>query len=378
VVLLVCLRHRIITSLYSESARAGSFVAYSARVTTVDRAPPAPTRPADRAAAGPAAGGGTPLAPAPAAAVLPPPVRPGDRVGVAALSGPAEPARLERGMAALAELGFEPVAAANVAHRHGLFAGDDGDRLDAFHELAADPSIAAILFVRGGHGLLRLLPRIDWGLLARRPRAYVGYSDLTPFLLEVVRRLGVVAFHGPMVAADLARGLGDEERNSLLAALAGEYPVELPVEMAEEDRARPPAEGPLLGGCLSLLTSVLGTPWAPRLDGSIVFLEDVSEPLYRLDRMLTHLRLSGSLDAIHAMVFGQIGCLDAPAQDSAGCLRPLRQALADLPGPFAWGLDAGHRAPNLTLPLGLPARLDPQAGRLVLGPPDLLAAGDAR
>jgi muramoyltetrapeptide carboxypeptidase len=170
-----------------------------------------------------------------------------------------------------------------------------------------------------------------------------------------------------MVAADLARGLEDDERRSLLAAFAGEYPAELPVEMDDEDRALPAAEGPLLGGCLSLLTSVLGTPYAPRLDGSLLFLEDVSEPLYRLDRMLTHLRLSGSLNSIHAMIFGHIGCLDAPAQDSFGCIRPLRQALEDVPWPIAWGLAAGHRAPNLTLPLGLPSRLDPQAGRLVLG-----------
>lgn len=312
-----------------------------------------------------------------AGAALPPPVRPGDRVGVAALSGPAEARRLERGLEALAALGFEPVAAGNAARRAGLFAGDDDARLDGFHELAADPSIRAILFVRGGHGLLRLLPRLDWGLLARHPRAYVGYSDLTPFLLEVVRRLGVVSFHGPMVAADLARGLDAEEEASLLAALAGDYPAEVVVEMAEEDRARPAVEGPLLGGCLSLLTAVLGTPFAPRLDGSILFLEDVGEPLYRLDRMLTHLRLSGSLDAIHAMVFGQIGCLDAPAQDPAGCIRPLREAMGEVSWPVAWGVAAGHRAPNLTLPLGLPARLDPAAGRLTLGPPDLRPRGPA-
>lgn len=300
-------------------------------------------------------------------AALPPPVRPGDRVGVAALSGPAEEARLERGLAALGDLGFEPVSAVNVGQHHGLFAGEDAARLDAFHQLAADPSIRAVFFVRGGHGLLRLLPRIDWELLARHPRAYVGYSDLTPFLLQVVQRLGLVAFHGPMVAADLARGLEVEEERSLLAALAGEYPAELVVEMEEEDRVRPAVEGPLLGGCLSLLTSVLGTPYAAKLDGSLLFLEDVGEPLYRLDRMLTHLGLSGSLEAIHAMIFGHIGCLDAPAQDSSGCIRPLRQALGDAPWPIAWGVEAGHRAPNRTLPLGLLSRLDPAGGRLVLG-----------
>ncbi len=149
-------------------------------------------------------------------------------MGVAALSGPVDPARLEAGLEALRRLGFEPVLAANVLSRHGLFAGGDEERLAAFHRLAADPSLSAIFFARGGHGLLRLLPAIDWDLLRRHPRAYVGYSDLTPFLLEVVRRLGLVTFHGSMVAADLARGLRPEEEESLLGALAGRYPAEVP------------------------------------------------------------------------------------------------------------------------------------------------------
>ncbi|HEX2252995.1 MAG TPA: LD-carboxypeptidase [Thermoanaerobaculia bacterium] len=298
---------------------------------------------------------------------LPPPVRPGARVGVAALSGPAEPARIERGLAALGELGFDPVPAANLRHRDGLYAGVDGERLEAFHALAADPSIEAICFIRGGYGLMRLLPRFDWELLARHPRVYVGYSDLTPFLLEINRRLGLVAFHGPMVAADLARGLADDERDSLLGALAGEYPAELPVRTGEDTRFRDPVAGPLAGGCLSLLTSVLGTPWAPALGGSLLFLEDVDEPLYRLDRMLTHLRLSGTLASVSAMIFGHLGCLDAPERDTLVCPQALREGIADLGLPVAWGVPAGHSTPNYTLPLGLASRLEPGRGRLLLG-----------
>jgi muramoyltetrapeptide carboxypeptidase len=298
---------------------------------------------------------------------LPPPVRAGDRVGVAALSGPAEPRRLEAGLDALSALGFDPVPAANLRRRDGLFAGGDAERLAGFHELAADPDLAAIFFLRGGYGLMRLLPHLDWDLVARRPRAWVGYSDLTPFLLEVVRRTGVVAFHGPMVATDLARGLDAAEEESLLAALAGDLPRALPLSLAEEDRHLPDVAGPLLGGCLSLLTSTLGTPWAPRLDGALVFVEDVEEPLYRLDRMLTHLRLSGRLTSIRAMIFGHLGCLDAPHPDPAACVPQLRQGLAELRWPVAWGLPAGHGSPNHTLPLGLHCRLEPQRSRLVLG-----------
>lgn len=294
---------------------------------------------------------------------LPPPVVPPDRVGVAALSGPVDPDRLARGLAALEAMGFEPVPAANLASRDGLFAGSDEERLDAFHALAADPSIRAILFARGGHGVLRLLPRIDWNLLAAHPRAYVGYSDLTPFLLAVIARLGLVAFHGPMVAADLARGLSPDEEASFLGALAGRTPPPIPVSAwLSEGRA----EGPLLGGCLSLLTAVLGTSWAPDLAGAILFWEDLNEPLYRLDRMLTHLDLSGNLTAVRGMVVGHCRPTDAARPDAPRWPASLGDAARSFSGPLAVGLPAGHEAPNLTLALGARACLDPAAGGLVV------------
>ncbi len=309
---------------------------------------------------------------------LPPPAGPGDRVGVAALSGPVDPARLERGLAQLSALGFQPVLAANAQSRHGLFAGSDADRLAGFHALAADRDLPAILFVRGGHGALRLLPGIDWQLLARRPRAYVGYSDLTPFLLAVVARLGWAAFHGPLVAAEMERGLTAAERESLLGALAGRYPVTVPLGGCLRAGQ---AAGPLLGGCLSLLTATLGTPYFPDLAGAVLFWEDVNEPPYKIDRMLTHLRLSGRLDGIGGMIVGHLDAIAAMAgprghqqggQDAAnatgtGWPALIADSLAGFSWPLAWGLDAGHRPPNLTLPLGLPARLDAGGRRLALG-----------
>lgn len=301
-----------------------------------------------------------------APAQLPPPVLPGDRVGIAALSGPVDPERLALGLAALERLGFIPVPAANLGSRAGIFAGSDAERLDAFHALAADPSIAAILFARGGHGVLRVLSGIDWQLLAARPRAYVGFSDLTPFLLEVVRRLGLVAFHGPMVAADFARGQDESERASFLGALAGRYPAEQ--WFAESLRQGPePARGVLLGGCLSLLTATLGTPFAVDLEGALLLLEDVGEPPYRVDRMLAQLRLSGRLDRIAGLVVGHLDDIDRPLAPEA----VWRELLADAFGSFTWpvgiGHNSGHRSPNWTLPLGLPAILDAAGRRLILG-----------
>ncbi|MCB1032244.1 MAG: LD-carboxypeptidase [Acidobacteria bacterium] len=295
---------------------------------------------------------------------LPPPVRPGDRVGVAALSGPVDQDRLEAGLAALSALGFQPQLAENLRMKSGLFAGTDDERLEGFHRLAADPTVKAILFARGGHGVLRVLDRIDWPLLRRFPRAYVGYCDLTPFLLAVVERLGLVAFHGPMVAADLARGLTAAEQESLLGCLAGEFPRSLECRTLAGSGA---VEGPILGGCLSLLTSLLGTDYSPRLAGALLFWEEVSEPPYRIDRMLTHLRLSDTLANIAGMVIGHITWPSAEEPEEAWSLLA-DDALSTPPWPLAAGLQAGHESPNLTLPLGLVARLDLERERLILGP----------
>ncbi|MCG8455010.1 MAG: LD-carboxypeptidase [Holophagales bacterium] len=306
---------------------------------------------------------------------LPPAVGPGDLVGVAALSGPVDGERLDAGLHTLETLGFRVEEAANLRRRHGLFAGDDSSRLAAFHRLAARPEVKAIFFARGGWGVNRLLPAFDWQLLARCPRAYVGYSDLTPFLLQVVERLGIVAFHGPMVAADLARGLRPREEESLLDALAGRLPRRLPLAWVEpvpdEDRTGSAIEAPLLGGCASLWVSLLGTPWQPRSRGCLLFLEDLNEVPYRFDRMLTHLRLSGTLAEIRGLILGHLhaeGGREPTAQGGEVTLGGLARELAEgFPWPLATGLEAGHASPNLTLPLGMAARLEPASSELVVG-----------
>lgn len=279
---------------------------------------------------------------------------------MAALSGPVDPARLAVGVAALSSLGFEVVPAANLPSRHrGLFAGDDAERLEAFHQLAADPSLRAIFFARGGWGLPRLLPALDWELLARHPRAYIGYSDLTPFLLGLTERCGWISFHGPMVAADFARGLDPAELASLLAALGEDQQLSYPLVGTT---ATEPVEAPLSGGCLSLLAATCGTPGAPDLAGKMLFIEDVGEPAYRLDRMLTQLRQAGRLAAIRAMIVGHLTALGGrplAAAEAAALLEVFSEHAEALAVPLAWGLAAGHDAPNYTLPLGAIARIDP-------------------
>jgi muramoyltetrapeptide carboxypeptidase len=284
----------------------------------------------------------------------PPPVGPGDVVGVAALSSTVDRTALDAGISRLEQLGFRVRPASNLYADWQGFAGTDRERVAGFHQLVAAPEVKAIVFARGGHGVLRVLPAIDWELLAASPKAYVGYSDVVPLLLQIVTRLRLICFHGPMVASDLAAPLGADEERSLLDALAGKLGRSLPCDCADD---APAVEGRLLGGCLAMLTASLGTPWFPRLDDSLLFLEDVNEPLYRLDRMLTQLQLSGRVRRVKAMILGHLG--------GVGELR--QRPIDGEPRPIlAWNLPSGHGRPNLTLPLGALGRLDPEARALVV------------
>ena len=306
----------------------------------------------------------------------PPPVVPGDVVGVAALSSAVAPDALSAGMRELERLGFETRPASNLLFEWNGFAGRDEERVAGLHELVAAPEVKAIVFARGGHGLLRVLPSIDWSLLAASPKAYVGYSDLAPLLLLIATRLGLVTFHGPMVATDLSSPLDAAERASFLDALAGRLGRSLPCAPAQ---AAPAVEGRLLGGCLAMLVSTLGTPWFPRLEGSLLFLEDVHEPLYRIDRMLTQLELSGRVARVKGMILGHLGDETEDRADASGGGRAAGltsgeaawKRLSERPSGgeariLAWDLPCGHGRPNLTLPLGVRARLDSEAGALVV------------
>ena len=295
------------------------------------------------------------------AGCLPPPVVPGDLVGVAALSSVPDRESLEAGIEQLERMGYHVNRAANLGQSWHLFAGEDQARVTAFHELVATPDVRAVVFARGGHGCLRALPLIDWDLIASQPKAYLGYSDLTPLLLQIVERVGLVTFHGPMVATDLARGLNDEEETTFRQALVG-HPIDLPCTPLPDAQD---VEGVLLGGCLSLLAATLGTSFEPDLSDALLFLEDVNEPLYRVDRMLTQLELSGSLKNVKAMILGHLELTDPNLSEPLPDL--LKQTSGGAAILAATGLPCGHGIPNLTVPIGVRARLAPSEGRLQLG-----------
>lgn len=284
----------------------------------------------------------------------PPALAPGARLGVAAPSGAVDPEELGRGVAVLQSLGFEAVVPDEVLAVAHFTAGTVERRVEVLHRLLDDPSIDGIVCARGGAGASALLPHLDADRFRRRPKAFVGYSDATALHL-LAARAGLVTFHGPMVA----RGFADEryDAESFLGVMRGEV---LPVAEELVPLRRGQGEGLLRGGNLAVLTSLAGTPWAftPDGAGTVLLLEDVDERPYRIDRMLMQLRLSGALENVKAIVFGEMeGCEVAPGRNY-GLADVIREALSGFAIPIAMGVRAGHSpSPCLTLPLGVRARL---------------------
>ena len=292
-------------------------------------------------------------------------IRRGDAVGVVAPSGVVEESRLRTGIAVLEELGFRVVVGDSVRAQRAYLAGSDAERGADLQRMLDDPGIRGVFCARGGFGSQRLLPSLDLSAMRRAPKPMVGYSDATA-LLAALGATGVIGIHGPMVAADMARGLSTRSRAHLVRVLSDPgylWEAEAPVAI------RPGrATGRLAGGCLSVLVAMLGTPWAPRLDGTILFLEDVHEWPYRLDRLLTQLRQSGALDRVAGVVFGTMEA--CRTLDGVCAVDVVREAFADAPYPVALGLPAGHAVAdtdveNLALPLGVRVELDADAGRVI-------------
>jgi muramoyltetrapeptide carboxypeptidase len=278
------------------------------------------------------------------------PLQPGDAVAVIAPSGPFPEERVRRGLAVLEARGYRvrPGAHLNAATRY-LAASDEGRTADLAAALA-DPEIKAVFATRGGYGAMRLLPKIDWAAAARTGKPLVGFSDITALHLALVAAGGRTV-HGPVVTR-----LGEEGEPSLtrLFRLLESGTAPTPIRGRQVVPGR--AEGPLVGGCMSLVTRLLGTPYLPSLDGAILLLEDVGEKPYSLDRMWTHLALAGALDRIAGVVIGDLtGCEEKDADYTAA--EVVLDLLADLGKPALVGVPIGHGPVNLAVPLGARAVL---------------------
>jgi muramoyltetrapeptide carboxypeptidase len=283
-----------------------------------------------------------------------------------ALVAPAGPLRgeddLRRARDNVRSFGWEPVDGESVLAREGYLAGADGQRLADLNRAIADEDVDAIWCVRGGYGAMRILENVDYASLRRRPKAIIGYSDITALHSAVTTRCELVSFHGPTARAALT----SFSRDSLERATTGADPcgVAATARTLYEGRAR----GRLIGGNLALLCSLAGTKFEPDYDGAILVLEDVNEAVYRIDRMLTQLRLAGQLARCSAIVFGQFTDIPIDAPEESLGARTLDDVFGEIAEttrvPCIAGAPVGHLADQWTLPLGAHAELDADERRL--------------
>jgi muramoyltetrapeptide carboxypeptidase len=311
------------------------------------------------------------------AVVRPPRLAPGSRVALVAPAGPlGERDDLSRAIELCQLLGLVPAPGEHVLDRYGYLAGSDDARAADLNTALEDPTIDAVWCLRGGYGVSRILDRVNYGALARWPKAVIGFSDITALLLAIRARTGLVAFHGPMSRAPLTsfsrahfeQVLRRPEPAGVLGLLeppAGVLVPRSPRIVAIHGGA---AEGPLVGGNLTLLMALAGTPDFPDLDGALLFLEDVGEDLYRVDRLLAQLRMMGGLARLAGVVVGQFTDMKK-GTDGGGALafdEVLHTYLGPLGIPVAYGFPIGHVDDQWTMPLGVRARLDADQGTVEL------------
>ncbi|GAA4998954.1 LD-carboxypeptidase [Kitasatospora paranensis] len=295
----------------------------------------------------------------------------GDRVAVVAPSGPVEPDRLAAGTALLRSWGLEVLLGTHVTDRHpghGYLAGTDEDRAADFRQAWLDPTVAAVICARGGYGVQRMVDRIDWDLLRTAPpKVLVGFSDVTVLHESVHRHLGLPTLYGPMASSvawleDAATA--DHLRRTLFAPATTRVLTSPTASPLVPGRAT----GITAGGCATLLATDRGTPSGrPSFAGTILLLEDVNEQPYQLDRTITQLLRSGAFDGVAGVALG--------SWEGCGPLDRVRGVMLDRLGPLGvpvlWELGFGHGPASLTVPLGVPAVLDADAGTLTLDAPAL-------
>lgn len=287
----------------------------------------------------------------------PPAILPGSRIAVVSPASSAQADRITRGLAALHTLGYNAIPSKHAYGKHPPYiAATSEERLADLHCAFADPAVAAIICTRGGYGSNYLLEALDLDLIRANPKPFFAYSDMTTLQSWLLDQLGLVAFHGPMAAADFYLDDG-VDLASFHAAISGGL---VEAGSAQGLRTLHPgsARGILYGGCLSLLTAALGTPYAPASEGKLLFLEDVGVKPYQLDRMLRQMILAGKFEGVHGFLFGEMLNCVSPGADPNLIEEVILRILGPFDVPIAIGLRSGHVSRGcVTLPLGLEAEL---------------------
>lgn len=294
--------------------------------------------------------------------ILPPPLRVGDTIGVIAPSSAAKRRFCRQGLDYLQAKGFQLKTAPNLVRGKFFLAGQDELRLKYLQDYLADDDLNAIFCVRGGYGLIRLIDRLDYQHLKRvRPKIFVGYSDITALQLALLAQLDWITYSGPMVASEMGQGITPFSEEWLWKMVTSHpYPIELQNPADEELQVwrSGAAEGRLIGGCLSLITPLLGTPYLPSLKGAILVIEDIGEKTYHLDKHLQILRLHGVFNQIAGLIVGRFtDCFPKNPARSFTLDDYLHNVLRGTKFPVLTNFAYGHIKQRFTLPIGVRVRL---------------------
>jgi muramoyltetrapeptide carboxypeptidase len=290
----------------------------------------------------------------------------GDVVGVVAPAGPVEGKQLDAGLEVIRSMGFEPLLGRHVHSRSRFMAGPDKERAEDLMDMFRDPMVKAIFCARGGYGVNRVLSYLKPKLIRANPKIVVGSSDITLLLNFLVQNCGLIAFHGPMVAGSFGRTEMKQSRRQFKALLTGNDKMRVFRAPRAKIFSKGVAKGKLTGGCLTLLCRSLNTPYEIKTRNRILLIEDVNEPLYRIDGMLWQLKNAGKFKGVRGIVFGEmINCRSQ--RDGDGTMEDIYADLFPKPTiPILTHCPIGHGKEVWTLPLETPAILDSASKSLEL------------
>jgi len=285
------------------------------------------------------------------APIRPPRLKPGDTIGIVAPASPFDQKIFTRGLHVLQSMGFRTRVPDEIFEKNGYLAGSDEHRAGLVMRLFEDQSVNALVCAKGGFGSLRILPLLDFDIIRKNPKVFVGHSDITALLATITVKSGLVSFHGPLVTT-LANA-PEATCSKLLAAISSNSIVELKPARGIALKAGS-ARGPVIGGNLTTLCHMLATPFAPRFENRILILEDRGEAHYRIDRMLFQMKLAGCFKGVAGLVLGSFEDCGSPD----GVFKIFEEHFKDIPAPILAGFDVGHGPQNMTVPFGLDATLD--------------------
>lgn len=297
----------------------------------------------------------------------PPRLRHGDVIGICAPASPARPASdLDRGVRYLEQLGYRVKLARNVLKRRGYLAGTDAERAADLNELFRDRHVRAIFTVRGGYGSQHILPRLDYAAIGRNPKILVGYSDITALHFAFLRKAGLISFSGPMVAVEMGSSLTGESEEEFWGMLtSANAPPPIGRTHRSIVRRKGAKSGILIGGNLSLISTLVGTPYIPLLNNPLWIMEEIDERPYRINRMLQQMKLAGLFDSASGVALGDFtGCGPAKGKPSLTLREVFTETLRDYNFPTASGFHFGHIKRSIAFPVGVRARLDGSKERL--------------